>query len=88
MPNHNRRTHIELLNCPERKRAAQEAWASATARAALRQHRQRRRENILSIGGGVILGLLFFGSLFWWGSGVVDRQIEAAERAMEARHGR
>lgn len=79
------RTHMAIRHCPERARAAQEAWASATAREALRQHRRRRRENILSIGGGVALGLLFFGSLFWWGSTIVERQIEAAERAIEAR---
>jgi hypothetical protein len=80
-----RRTHLELIQCPERRRAAQEAWASATARVALQQHRRRRRENLLSIGGGVLLGLLFFGSLFWWGSTVVERQIAEAERAMGIR---
>ena len=85
MSNKDRRTSLELINCPERRRAAQEAWASATAREALRQHRRHRRESLLALAVGLTLGLAFFGGLFLWGSTVVDRQIEASERAAKAR---
>jgi hypothetical protein len=78
MANKDRRTHIELANCPERIRAAQEAWASATARAALVEHRRRKRKWRLTLAASFVGVAIFWVAFLWAGSLVVEQWMEHA----------